>query len=779
MGIFTRSKKLSSYVEDGHSDLLSEARDRFKAAAEADENQRELELDDLRFCDPAEQWPDDIRSQRDSEGRPCLTVDRLGPFIHQIVNEQRQNRPQPSVNPVGDGADRETAEVLQGMIRHIAYMSNGDTAIDTAFESQVRCGRGYFRVLTDYCTEDSFDQDILIARIPNPHNVYIDPSSTEPDGSDMEFAFISSYIPTSVYKATYPKSKMADLDDSDFKSIGDTAPEWVQRDGSGVMVTEYYRRVRKSVTICRLADGTTKRKDEVGDEDEVVDSRLSLQIEVQWFKINAIEILDQTVWPGKNIPIVPVYGTELNVDGKRTWSGLIRAAKDAQRAFNYWKSAQAETIALAPRAPWVGPKGFMGNMRNIWAQANRKPLATLEYEAYDSQQRPLAPPQRNMVEPPIQAITGAMLGAVDDLKATTGMYDASMGNREANQSGVAIRSLQRQGQTGNFHYQDNLSRSVRHLGRILVDLIPKIYDTQRTVRIVKPDESSDIVTVNGPSGVKDKKTGLEQVYDLSVGTYDVTVSVGPGYQTKRQENLALLESLMTGPMGQLLTTAAPDLIASMMDFQIAPELVERLKKTLPPALQEQPEGPEGGPQQPQIPPQLQQQIQALTQQHEQLTQALHQAQDQLESKQAEQQAKAQSEMAKAQLDSQTTLAKAQMDNETKLLIAREQMMAQGADQALQAKIAQLEQEHGELQQLALHMNDAMQQAPEAEPDPNDPNEAQEPAEPKEDPIHGILQQHGMALDSIGKALHRLGGPKKLVFGPDGKPSGVEPVEEPV
>lgn len=769
MGIFSRRKTLSSYVEDGHGDLLSEAKARFQAAAEADEPQRQLELDDLRFCDPDGQWPADMRSQRDAEGRPCLSVDRLGPFVHQIVNEQRQNRPQPSVNPVGDGADKETAEIFQGMIRHIAYQSNGDTAIDTAFESQVRCGRGYFRVLTDYCTPDSFDQEIQISRIPNPHLVYMDPSATAPDGADAEWAFVSTYVSNSTYRAEYPKSKLSTLDDGDWTSIGDTAPDWVQRDGSGVMVTEYFRRIRKAVTIYRLEDGSTTTEKVEG----YVDSRVSSQVEVQWFKLNAIEILDQTVWPGKHIPIVPVYGTELNVDGKRTWSGLVRSAKDAQRAFNYWKSAQAETIALAPRAPWVGPKGFMGNMRTIWASANKRPLAVLEYEAFDSQNRPMQPPQRNMVEPPIQAITGAMLGAIDDLKATTGMYDANLGNRESAQSGVAIRQLQRQGQAGSFHYADNLARSIRHLGRILIDLVPKVYDTQRMVRIIKPDESTDLVTINGPSGEVDKKTGMQKVYDLSVGTYDVTVSVGPGYQTKRQENLALLESLMQGPMGQLLTGTAPDLIASMMDFQIAPQLVERLKKTLPPALQDKPEGAPGQGLPPELMAQIQQKEQQSGQMIEQLTQKVHELADQLERKQAETDAA----MAKAQLDSQTKIAIAQMDNETKLLLAREQMMAKGADQALQAKIAQLEAEQADLQELALHMHTAMQSPQEEAQEPVQEAPQVEAAEPKPDPMHMLLSGHTAALQGIAEALKRSGAPRKrtLQMDANGKPIGI--VEE--
>lgn len=764
MSLFNRKPKGDALIDEGHRSLLEEARARFRAAAEAENTQRELELDDLKFCDPAAQWPEEVRLQRDAEGRPCLTVDRLNPFVHQVVNETRQNRPQPQVNPVGDGADKDTAEILQGMIRHIAYLSNGDVAIDTAFESMVRCGRGYFRVLTDYCDEKSFEQDIVIKRVVNPHMVYLDPAFSEPDGSDAEWGFIGTYVPRAIYRAEYPDSRMAGLEDSTWESIGDTAPEWAQKDGAGCLVVEYFRRVRKPVTVYLLEDGsTTKEKPE-----SFKDKRASYEIEVEWFKLNAIEVLDKTIWPGKWIPIVPVLGSELSVDGQRTWSGMVRSAKDAQRAFNYWKSAQAETIALAPRAPWVGPKGFMGSgsQKAMWQQANRRPVAALEYEAYDNQQRPMAPPQRTMVEPPIMAITQAMVGAVDDLKATTGIYDPSLGNRESSQSGVAIRQLQRQGQTGNFHFQDNLARSIRHLGRIMVDLIPKVYDTQRMVRIIHPDESVDTVTINGPSGKTDQKTGLEKVYDLSVGTYDVTVNVGPGYQTKRQENLALLESLMQGPMGGMLTQVAPDLVASMMDFQIAPKLVERLKKILPPALQDQPEGgPQGGPQ---IPPEVQAQMQQEGQMVQQLTERVHQLTDALEDKQGAEQTKVQAEMARAQLDAQTRLEIARMNNETDLIKTQATLDAKGANEQIAAKLNGLEQTHQDLQDLVLAMSDNLMRERE---------EPQEPEEPKVDPVHQLLEGHRVALEGIGKALKRLGGPKKVVMDETGAPIGVAPVDE--
>ena len=732
MGIFTRRKKLADYVVEGHESLLEEARARFKAAVEADQAQRELELDDLKFCSPDGQWPEDIASQRREEGRPCLTVDRINPFIHQLVNEFRQNRPQPQVNPVGDGADKDTAEIFQGMIRHIAYLSNGDVAVDTAFESMGRCGRGYFRLLTEYQDPLSFEQTLVIKRIPNLHSVVLDPAFTEPDGSDAEYGFITVWMPRDTYRKEYPNSKLAGLDVSDWDAIGDAAPGWVIGDNA-VQVSEYYRRVRKPVKLSLLSDGSTVKRADVPEGATVEDERDSFEIEVQWFKLNAIEVLDETVWPDSEIPIFPMLGTELIVDGKRTWAGLIRSAKDAQRAFNFWKSAQAEAIALAPRAPWVGPKGFMGNMRHIWQSANKRPVAALEYEIGEDRANPLPPPQRIIQEPAIGAITQAMVGAVDDLKATTGMYDASLGNRESGQSGVAIRQLQRQGQVGNFHYLDNASRTIRRLGRVLVRVAPKIIDTERTIRIVRSDETSDTVTVNGPSGVKDKKTGLEKVYDLKTGTYDVTISVGPGYQTKRQENLALLESMLQGPMGQVLTQAAPDLVVSMMDFQIAPKLQERLKKLLPPQFQD--EGEDGAQQ---IPPQAQQML-AMAQQKEQqagqmieaLTAKVHELSDKLEDKQADIDAKIQIALiAKEQAEEV-----ARINAGAGLEEAIAKVLGAGAVPELKAAIAKLEQDKDDLAELVLAHHSVI--APQSEP--AEPGEAPEPVQsPQVMPMAGPM-----------------------------------------
>lgn len=646
-----KKRGLKAYIDDRYRDIVEEAQARFDYARISWRKQEELSLADLEFLQPGGQWLDQVRGERESDGRPCLEIDRLTPFINQVVNDQRQARPQPQVNPLGDGASKETAEVLQGMIRHIMNHHNGEIAIDTAFESMVRCGLGYFRVLTDY-EEGGFDQEIKLDLIENPFMVKLDPAMKQPDGSDADFGFISAWVPRSAYLAMYPDSLMAGLDIATWQSIGADAPDWAEDEGEACLIVEYFKRVRVSTTLYQLQDGSTTDK-EPADPSTIKDKRTTYKFKVMWYKLNAVEVLDTTEWPGKFIPIVPVYGNMINVNGDKSFYGLTRTAKEPQRLFNYFKSAQAESIALAPKAPFIGPKGFTGPMRQQWGAANRRNFAFLEYEPTNNVNGPLPPPMRQAIEPPIQGITMAMSGAADDLKAVTGMYDPTLGTKEGDQSGVAIRQLQRQGQLGNFQYQDNLARSIRHLGRILIDLIPKIYDTARVVKIIKPDDSVDMVTINTPT--VDAK-GVAQIYDPSVGKYDVVISVGPSYQTKRQENLALLESLLNSPLGKLIATAAPDLIASELDFGIAPQLQERFKKLLPPQLADE------GQQQPQIPPQVQQQMQQMHQMIEMLTQALEKEKEESAGKQADRN----KELEIARMNNVTKLAVAELAAKSKL-----------------------------------------------------------------------------------------------------------------
>lgn len=619
----------------GDDALLREVKRRYKLAADASEPQRAESLRALRFCDPDQQWDPAIKAMRTTDQRPCLVVDRITPFVHQIVNDFRQNRQAIRVSPVGDGADQDAAELRQGYIRHIEVSSKADLAYDTAFESMVRCGVGWLRVNTAYVNETSFEQEIQIERVPNMFMVYRDPASQSPDGSDANWGFVQEDMSLDAFRELYPHSKVSDRCSAGatefFQSIGDQMDGWFVRDEQRVRVVEYFDRVRVPQKLVQLSSGWSGAAEDVDEENlpegvTVMGRRDSFTHEVRWYKLNGLEVLESTVWPGKWIPLVPVYGDELNINGEVIHSGLVHALEDPQRMVNFGKSAQAEVLNLAPKAPFVGPRGFMGNREKEWQSANRRNLSALEFEVYDSNNRPLPPPQRMNAEAPIQGITEALAGSQEDMKAVTGMYDPSLGTgQNASQSGRAIQSLQHQGQVGTFHFTDNMARSLRQLGLIILDLIPHIIDTPREVRVISDEGQHNMVKVNQRG-----KEGAD-VNNMMSGRFDVVVSSGPSYATRRMENLAVLMDLVRAVPG--LGGVIGDLLVSQMDTPISKKLQERLQLALPPQLQDSPDG------QKPLPPAVQQRmaqgeqmIQRLTQELQSLTQERDQKRMELESK---------------------------------------------------------------------------------------------------------------------------------------------------
>ncbi len=608
-----------------NEDILAIARERFDLAVEAELEIRKEALSDLEFR-AGKQWPDDMKMAREIDRRPCLTINRLPQFLRQVTNDQRQNRPSIKVSPVDDKADVETAKVYQGMIRHIEYNSNADVAYDTAFSGAATHGFGYFRVITDYCDLASFDQDILIKRIRNPFSVYLDPTYQEPDASDANWGFVFEELSIEDYRSQFKVSELATM--HDWASVGDTAPGWVA--DKTVRVAEYFFKTFKEVTLAQLSDGTVVDKSKVPPQGFIGQDGLPVTIErerksiepaIKWLKINGIEVLEETEWLGKWIPVVPVLGDELDIDGKRVLEGIIRHAKDPQRMYNYWNSSATEMIALAPKAPYIGAAGQFTGFEESWKSANIKNHAYLEFNPKALNGQPMPPPQRQTYEPATQAITQAMMQSADDMKATTGIYDASLGARSNENSGVAIQRRNIQAQTNNFHYVDNLSRAMRHLGRILVDLIPHVYDTERAVRTLGEDGEQEIVVINKIFA----DGGPQKSYLLGHGKYDVTVSSGPSYQTKRQESsAAMLELAKSTPQ---LMTIAPDLVMKSLDFPGADLLAERFKKTLPPGMADDKDKGK----QP-VPPEAQAQMEQMNQMIEQLTGALNDANEKVNTK---------------------------------------------------------------------------------------------------------------------------------------------------
>ncbi len=657
-------KKLEEKEESkatSDSDIIAIARDRFNLAAESEVDIRKNALDDLKFIS-GEQWDSAIKAQRDLDRRPCLTINRMPQHVNQVVNDQRQNRPSMKASPVDDKADVETAKVIQGIIRHIEYDSNADVAYDTAFSAAVKTGFGYLRVITEFSDPLSFNQCLKIKRIRNAFSVYMDPNYQEPDGSDANWGFVFENMPFEDYKAQFPNSSLAGM--SDWSSLGDTARGWVS--DKTVRVAEYFYRENTEANIVLLSNGTTVLESDLNDEQmalervTVVNTRKTVIPVIRWLKINGIEVLERTDWPGRWIPIIPVLGEELDVDGKRILEGMVRHAKDPQRMYNYWASAETETIALAPRSPWIGYEGQFEGHESEWETANVKNHAFLQVKPISINGVPAPLPQRNVFEPPVQAVTLARRNAADDLKATTGIYDSSLGNRSNETSGIAIQRRKSQTDTANFHFIDNLTRSLRHLGRIMIDAIPKVYDVPQIIRTIGEDGEEKLVQINQMF----EENGKQKIYDLNLGKYDITISTGPSYATKRQEAVESMLAL-TQAYPQVAQVAG-DLIVKNMDWQGSEEIAARLKKTLPPGIADDPAD-----QKQDIPPQLKSQMMQMNQMIEQLTTQLNDANHKIETKSIELESKERIEMQKIQANIEIEMAK--MGSQESMVLLRQEI----------------------------------------------------------------------------------------------------------
>jgi hypothetical protein len=565
-------------------DILADAQQEFSLCEEHESVNRTAFLDDIKFAKLGEQWPEAIIEDRRKENRPCLTVNRQPAFIRQVVNDARQNKPSIKVHPADSNADPETAEIYNGLIRNIEVTSKADVAYDTAFDFAVSGGFGYWRVNTDYSCDDTFDLDLRIERIVNPLSVYGDYLSTTADSSDWNQAFVTELLGVAAFEQKYKGAEKVDWE-GDYAGL--KAP-WTE--DKSILVAEWWTREKVKRPILALSDGTVveasfykAKKDEYDAAGiTVMGQRDAMTHKVRQRVLTGAEVLEDNEWGGKYIPVVPVYGDEVNVEGKRYFRSLIRDAKDAQRMFNYWRTASTELVALAPRVPFIGPVGAFKTEAKKWATAN---TANHAYLGYDG----AVAPQRQPLDGGRAA--GALqeaLVASDDMKAILGIYDAALGNRSNETSGVAIRARQREGDVSTFHFIDNLSRAIEHTGRILVDLIPTVYSGQRMLRVLGVDGSPSNVPLGqpvqqqGPSG-----EAVSRVYDLSRGKYDLTVETGPSFTTKREEAAASMSEFI-----QAFPAAAPvigDLLAKNMDWPEADEVAKRLKAMIPAAAGANPE----------------------------------------------------------------------------------------------------------------------------------------------------------------------------------------------
>lgn len=574
--------------------LLIEARKAFARARDKEAKNRENWLADVRFARLGEQWPEAIKQQRDRENRPCLTLNRLPAFIRQVTNDARQNTPSIKFHPVGDGADQETARVLDGVARNIEYTSDADVAYDNALENAVTGGFGYFRVTTDYASDDAFDQDIRIEAIRNPLTVFGDPMSMAADSSDWNVAFITEMLDKEEFKRKWPKADVVD-----WQSDSHDRQDWFTDDE--VRIAEYWKREEVPATLVKLSNGMVMLEDDYLDPEKfdflevsgvkLVDERPTRTMKVTQYLISGCDVLETNEWAGKYIPIIPVYGDEVVVDGERHLLSLVRFAKDPQMMFNFWRTASTELVALAPKAPYVGAVGQFVTDAHKWNTANSATHSHIEYDAVEVGGQLAPPPQRQgFAGPPAGALQEA-LNASDDMKSIMGLYDASLGAKSNETSGRAILARQREGDVSTFNFTDNLSRAIRHAGRVLCDLIPKVYTGPRMMRIIHEDGTNQTVGINGampPQPTQDEQRDMKAVlrtFDITNGKYDVTCETGPSYTTRREEAAnQMIEFIRANP------AAAPligDLLAKNLDWPGADEIADRLKKMLPPQLQGQ------------------------------------------------------------------------------------------------------------------------------------------------------------------------------------------------
>lgn len=564
--------------------LIAEHKEWFCKFSDAWSTQRQEARDDLRFFIGETQWPEEIRREREAEGLPCLIINRLPQFVAAVVGDERQNRPAIKVSPVDSGADKQTAEIIEGLIRNIENISMADVAYDRAYEFPVICGhRGFLRVVAEYADDDTFQQDLKIEGIINPLCVLFDPTCKKPDFSDAQRCYILDDMTKEEFEAEFPGHEPGDW------SASDTPDGRQDKTIEMVRVVEAYWKEPVKRTIVQLLDGRVVDADDLPalqEQDpfamEALDAdgqpvrRVVDTHKVMWAKMSGSEILDgprEYIKGARYIPVVPVAGFELNIEGEIHQWGLVRYAKDPQRAYNFTRTKEIESIALAPKTPWVGTKRMFEGFENMWAQANNRAFSFLPYNP--DPQAAGASPQRVAPPPGNPALTNSSLQAVDEIKSVVGIYDASLGQKSNETSGKAILARQRESDTATFTYLDNLTRAIRLLGKILIDLIPHIYDSERIIRVLGVDGSERQVQVN-------RRIGDVVLHDLTVGKYDVTVSVGPSYATQRIEAAnSMIQFMQAYPNGAPLIA---DLLAGSMDWPKSEEIAERLNAALPPQI---------------------------------------------------------------------------------------------------------------------------------------------------------------------------------------------------
>jgi hypothetical protein len=639
-------------------EIIREARDRLRLAADAESSNRTNAITALQFRN-GEQWPVDVRRDRDTDSRPCLTVNLTDAVTRRVENACRENRPRIKIDPVGEGADIETAKVLNGLTRHVEAISGADHAYDCAQSSAIAGGWGWISIANDYVDEQSFDQELFIVAHRNPFKVYGDPASQMPDGSDLAWLIESEMVSRIDYKQRY-----GELDPGgwEFLGPGDGVSDWSNKEQ--IRVAKYWRIETKPDTLLKLADGRSVLKSTLSNGalksvGMVTQERPTMNRQVKCYLLSCNKILKSWDWPGRYIPYVPVYGRTLDLNGKVVYKGMIQDLMDPGRMYNYSETAKTELYGLQPKAPWLGVEGFMAGHEPAWRDANRKPIVGLEYKqqyAPDGN-TPLPPPQRQMPPPVSEGFQEWSQSAQSNFMAVAGMpHEPNQDAKGEVVSGIALKKREGLADISHFDFYDNFCRSLKQLGRILVDLYPHFYSAERMQRIIREDGTSELVPINQQqvsNGVQTVKNNLQ------VGRYDVTVDTGPAYQTKRQESAEALLELVTGTgkLGEMIAASAADKVLRQFDFPDADAMADRLMALIPAAQAEKQMGNMSQ-------DQLKAMVAGLQGQLQQANHQLMAAHLEIEAKHGLEKIKQEGEDRRAHLKAQTELARETIEDRT-------------------------------------------------------------------------------------------------------------------
>lgn len=588
--------------------IVKEAKERFELCRSWESDSRKRFIEDIKFAngdsDNQWQWTTDLITARN--GKPSLTINKVQQHNFQITNDAKQNKPGVNIRPVGEEATYEAAEVFEGIVRHIEYQSNAEQAYDTASDHQVEGGFGYWRVVTDYVSDESFDQEIYIRRVKNPLAVFLDKNISEADGSDARYGFVFEDVPRKQFEAEYPEHK-----DMTSDALGDT-DGWLTADT--IRICEYYRMEQKKDELLAFVvpppyreagQQIIVRKSQMDDNQKAIfalvekaedtQRREVLTSAITWYKIAGSKVIDTRQWPGKYIPIVRVIGKETVIEGKLDRKGHTRAMKDPQRMYNYWASEGTAQVALQSQAPYVAPAQAIEGLETYWGKANVDAAAVLPYNAWTEDGKALPPPQRQQPPQLASAYIQGMQLSQEQMMMSSGQYQSQFGQNENATSGKAINERQRQGDTATYHFIDNLAIAIRFTGKILIDLIPKVYDTERVIKIMAKDgtESEVKIKPDAPDAYQKQETpqpdpqdqakqSVAAIFNPNVGRYEVQSDIGPGYATRRQEAFNAMSQIAA--QNPEFMKIAGDLLFKAMDAPMADELAERWARTIPPAV---------------------------------------------------------------------------------------------------------------------------------------------------------------------------------------------------